>query len=255
MILIDFSFNKLLKPSLFNPKMNMSQFGPKLSKKEESTLCLECGECCKRYWITLLPNELTKLANELKVTKKEFLEKYCMLNVKIYPKSTQGVLTYPSTFFPKEIINLIKKNKFQIADSFFIVPQIVLKREEVVTQTFFNNQVKREKRNACIFIDAKNCCKAYEARPTPCRLFPFIAMPDLREQYPFCKLYQSTQKNLSIESKTYYTKVQDYFKEIDKKSFLSVWHYPPKKGLIFFSDSELGEISLEELITMTPKKN
>jgi len=234
--------------------MNISQFGSKLSKKEESTLCLECGECCKRYWITVLPSEATKLAMELNITKKEFLEKYCMLNVKIYPKSTNGILTYPSTFFPTSIINLIKKKHFQIADSFFIVPQIVLKREEVLTQTFFNNQVKREKRNACIFIDAKNACSVYNSRPAPCRLFPFIAMPDLREQYPFCKLFQSTEKNLSIESRTYYGKIQDYFKEVDKKSFLGLWRYSPKKGVLFFSDSELGEITLSELITMMPKK-
>jgi len=233
--------------------MKIGEIQPKLSKKEESTLCLECGECCKRYWITVLPTEVTKLSNELNITKRKFLEEYCELNVKIYPKSTKGVLTYPSVFFPKEIINKIKKRNFSIADSFFIVPQIVLKREEVLTQTFFNNQVKREKRNACIFIDAKNCCRVYEARPTPCRLFPFIAMPDLREQYPFCKLYQMTEKNLSIESKTYYSKVQDYFKEIDKKSFMSVWHYSPKKGILFFSDSEIGSITLDELILMMQK--
>lgn len=234
--------------------MNIDQFGQKLSKKEESNLCLECGECCKRYWITILPTEAIKLAAELKITKKEFLEKYCMLNVKIYPKSTQGILTYPSVFFPEKIINLIKKKSFSIPTSFFIVPQIVLKREEVLTQTFFNNQVKREKRNACIFIDAKNACAVYTTRPAPCRLFPFIAMPDLREQYPFCKLYQKTSKNLSIESKTYYGKIQDYFKEVDKKSFLGLWRFAPKKGTLFFSDSELGEITLEELITMMPKK-
>ena len=235
--------------------MNIPQIQPKLSKKEESALCLECGECCKRYWITILPSEITKLINELNITKKKFLENYCMLNVKIYPKTTQGILTYPSVFFPKKIIELIKKKSFTISSSFFIVPQIVLKREEVITQTFFNNKIKREKRNACIFIDAKNMCKVYSSRPTPCKLFPFIAMPDLREQYPFCKLYQKTSKDLSIESKIYYGKIQDYFKEIDKKTFLRTWTYAPKKGIIFFADSELGEITIEELITMMPKKD
>lgn len=234
--------------------MKIGENSQKLSKKEESDLCLECGECCKRYYITVLPTEVTKLANELNITKRKFLEEYCMLNVKIYPKSTEGVLTYPSVFFPSKIIQQIKKKNFLVANSFFIVPQIVLKREEVITHTFFNNKEKREKRNACIFIDAKNMCKVYQARPTPCRLFPFIAMPDLREQYPFCKLYQMTEKNLSIESKNYYSKVQDYFKEVDKKSFLSVWHYAPKKGILFFSDSEIGEITIEELIEMMPRK-
>lgn len=234
--------------------MKMSQMQPKLSRKEESDLCLECGECCKRYYITVLPIEAVKIAKELKISKKKFLEEYCELNVKIYPKSTQGVLTFPSTFFPKRVIDLINKKSFSVADSFFIVPQVVLKREEAVTQTFFKNKINREKRNACIFIDAKNMCKIYSARPTPCRLFPFIAMPDLREQYPFCGLYQRTNKDLSIESKNYYSDVQSYFKEVDRKDLFGVWHTPPRSGKIFFSDSELGKITVEELIEMMPKK-
>jgi Fe-S-cluster containining protein len=234
--------------------MKMNEISQKLSKKEESDLCLECGECCKRYYITLLPNEAVKIAKELKITKKKFLEEYCELNVKIYPKTTQGVLTFPSVFFPQNIITQIKKKNFSIADSFFIVPQVVLKREEAVTQTFFNNQAKREKRNACIFIDAKNMCKIYSSRPAPCKLFPFIAMPDLREQYPFCKLYQNTSKNLSIESKNYYSQVQDYFKEVDKKTLFGLWHTPPREGTLFFSDSLVGRITIEELTEMMPKK-
>ena len=78
-------------------------------KKKESNLCLECGECCKRYWITVLPSEVDGILKELKITKKKFLEGYCELNVKIYPKSTIGVLTYPSTF-SKRIIRLIKNS-------------------------------------------------------------------------------------------------------------------------------------------------
>ncbi|MGI6589403.1 MAG: YkgJ family cysteine cluster protein [Candidatus Iainarchaeum sp.] len=223
-------------------------------KKKESNLCLECGECCKRYWITVLPSEVDGILKELKITKKKFLEGYCELNVKIYPKSTIGVLTYPSTFFPKRIIRLIKKNSFHIADSFFVVPQVVLKRENKLTQTFFNNENKKEFRKACIFLEKNNFCKIYSKRPTPCKLFPFIAMPDLREQYPFCKLFQTSQKDFSLESKKYYSKIQKYFREVDKKSFKSIWVNPPKSGELFYSETFIGKISVEELIEMMPKK-
>jgi Fe-S-cluster containining protein len=232
-----------------------SQEMEKLSKQDESDICLSCGECCKRYYITLLPGEAPKIAKLLGKTKSDFLENDCVLNVKLFPKTTPGVLTFPSTFFPKRIIDLIKKESPQIAQSYFIVPQIVLKREEKKTFKFKNNKSIIEKRNACSFIKADNTCDIYEARPAPCRLFPFIAMPDLREQYPFCELFQKTYKNYAIESKIYYSKVQDYFKEVDSKGFSHFWRTPPKSGVLFFQEKEIGTISLEELDLMTPKKD
>jgi Fe-S-cluster containining protein len=227
----------------------------KLSKKEESDICLSCGECCKRYYITVLPEEATKISKLLGKTKKDFLENDCVLNVKLFPKTTPGVLTFPSTFFPKRIYEMIKKENPLVSESYFIVPQIVLKREEKKTFKFKNGKSIIEKRNACKFIKPENACMIYEARPAPCRLFPFIAMPDLREQYPFCELFQRTNKNYSIESKIYYSKVQDYFKEVDLKTFLSLWRNAPKTGVLFLQEKEIGNISLEELNQMTPKKD
>ncbi|MDD2531340.1 MAG: YkgJ family cysteine cluster protein [Candidatus ainarchaeum sp.] len=234
--------------------MKINENSPKHSKKEESNFCLECGECCKRYYITLLPKEVDIISKFLKISKKKFLENYCELNVKIYPKSTLGVLTYPSTFFPNKIIELIKKKSFEIPTSFFVVPQVVLKRENKLTQTFFNNEPKKDFRKACIFLEKNNFCKIYPKRPIPCKLFPFIAMPDLREQYPFCELFKNSQKDFSIESKKYYSRIQKYFKEVNKKSFKSIWFNPPKSGELFYSDTLLGKISIEELIEMMPKK-
>jgi Fe-S-cluster containining protein len=226
----------------------------KLTKKEESEYCLACGECCKKYWITVLPNEATNLSKTLNETRKTFLENRCMLHVKLFPKSTPGVLTYPTTFFPKRIYKLIEKHLPNVSDSFFVVPQVVLKREEKLTFSFKQVKTKQEKRNACIFIDADNACRVYDARPGPCRLFPFIAMDGFREQYPFCELYQLTSKNYAIESKIYYKKIQGYFQEVDKKGFFSVWRTPPAKGVLFLQDREIGEITIEELTQMMPKK-
>ncbi len=226
----------------------------KLTKKQESDFCLACGECCKRYHITVLPDEANKISKLLNKTKKDFLENDCALNVKLFPKTTPGVLTYPSTFFPKRIFDLVKKEVGIVGESYFIVPQVVLKREEKKTFKFKDKKSIIETRNACKFIRPENNCNIYEARPSPCRLFPFIAMPGLREQYPFCELFQKTYKDLSIESKIYYSKVQDYFKEIDKKGFSSFWRTPPAVGSLFLQDKEIGNISLEELHLMMPKK-
>jgi len=228
---------------------------PKLSKKEEGDTCLACGECCKRYWITVLPAEAAKIAKDLGKTRKSFLEEDCVLHVKLFPKTTPGVLTFPSTFFPKRIFDLLKKEFGVFPESFFVVPQIVLKREEKVVFNFKEKKTKQEKRNACAFIDASNACSIYDSRPSPCRLFPFIAVAGFREQYPFCELYQKTFKGYAIESRIYYKKVQAYFKEVDESTFTKFWRTPPMRGIFYLQDKVLGEISLEELEQMMPKKD
>jgi len=230
------------------------QTANKLTKKQESDICLACGECCKRYWITVLPLEANKISKLLEKTRKAFLENDCVLNVKLFPKTTPGVLTYPTTFFPKRVYDLVKKELGVVPESFFIVPQVVLKREEKKTFKFKNNKSIIEKRTACKFIRPENACDIYEARPTPCRLFPFIAMPGLREQYPFCELFQNTFKEYSIESKIYYSKVQDYFKEVDEKGFANFWRTPPTTGVLLIQDKEIGTLTLSELELMMPKK-
>jgi|GEM_PF-1107521 len=227
----------------------------KLTKSEESSLCLACGECCKRYWITVLPEEATKIAKILDKQKKDFLENDCILQVKLYPKSTPGVLTFPSTFFPKRVFDLLKRNGAGNHQSFFVVPQVVLRREEKTVFNFIEKRTKTEKRNACVFLSPENMCRVYEARPEPCKLFPFIAMPGLREQYPFCGLFKSTQKNLSVESKIYYQKIQTYFRKIDNFGFGFVWRNPPKRGVLFLNETQIGEVSLEELLQMMPKRD
>jgi len=227
----------------------------KLSKKQESDICLSCGECCKRYWITVLPEESAKISKIVKLNKKDFLEKNCLLHVKLFPKSTPGVLTFPTTFFPKRIYELLEGELGNIPESFFVVPQVVLKREQKTVFNFSEKKTKQEKRNVCIFLDSSNACAIYETRPQPCRLFPFIAVPGYREQYPFCGLFRKTFRDYSIESRIYYKKVQNYFKKVNENGFSGLWRNPPEKGLLYLQDSFLGEISLDELEEMMPKKD
>lgn len=234
--------------------MSPAPKAPKLSNKQESAICLSCGECCKRYWITVLPDEAKKVGRLRGIPLQGFLENECVLNVKLFHKTTPGILTFPTAFFPKRIFELLKKEIGVVPQSFFIVPQVVLKREEKTVFNFLQKRSKKESRFACVFLRPENACEIYDARPAPCRLFPFIAMPDYREQYPFCLLYQKTQKDYSIESKIYYKKVQEYFKAVDELGFERVWRHPPKTGFVFLGEKQIGEINLRELLEMTPKK-
>jgi len=213
----------------------------KLSEKKASDICLSCAECCKRYWITVLPEESKKISKKLKKKESAFLEENCVLLVKVYPKSVKGVLTFPTTFFPKRIVEEIKKELAELPQSFFVVPQVVLKREGT-------------EQKACNFLQEDNKCFVYSVRPEPCKLFPFIAVEGLRENYPFCGLFKATYKDLSKESEKYFKKVKKYFAEIDKKGFTKKWKNPPKKGLLFLNETKIGEITLEELEQMTSAK-
>lgn len=211
---------------------------PKLSTKKEAEICLSCGECCKRYWITVLPEESKRISKKLKLSGKQFLENNCTFHVKIYPKSVKGILTFPTTFFPQRIFNELRKEVGVVSESFFIVPQVVLKREQIMDK------------KVCSFLKEDNACTIYKVRPEPCRLFPFIAVEGIKEQYPFCELYQKTYKNLSKQSSAYFKKVKSYFKKVNDLGFVGVWKSPPKTGSLYLADKYICEISLSELNLM-----
>jgi len=202
-----------------------------LSKKQESDVCLSCGECCKRYSITILPEEATIIAKKLKLSKKKFLEEHCELFVKIYPKSTPGILTFSTAFFPKRVGEILSAYLTYLPPSFFIVPQISLKRKESI----------------CRYLNEDNTCKIYEQRPFPCRLFPFMVVPGYEENYPFCELFKKTRKNYSTKSKEYRKKMTNYFGEVNIKGFLGLWKNPPTKGKFFLNELLISGITLKQL--------
>jgi Fe-S-cluster containining protein len=209
-----------------------------LTRKQESDICLSCGECCKRYSITLLPEEATIIAKKLKLSKKKFLENYCELFVKVYPKTTPGILTFPTTFFPKKIGELLSRELTSVPGGFFVLPQIALKRKEGV----------------CRYLNKDNTCQIYNERPFPCELFPFMVVPGYEEQYPFCELFKKSNKTLPNKSKQYSKKIKIYFKQMDEKGFTKVWKSTPKKGKFFLNELLLGEITIKQLEKMMSVK-
>jgi len=209
-----------------------------LTSKQESDICLSCGECCKRYSITLLPNEATIIAKKLKISKKRFLEEHCELFVKIYPKSTPGILTYQTAFFPKRTGEILSNYLNYLPPSFFVVPQIALKRNEGI----------------CRYLNKNNTCKIYKERPFPCKLFPFMVVPGYEENYPFCELFRKTRKNYSAKSREYTKKIKTYFGEVDKKGFEQVWKNPPLKGKLFLNELLVAGLTLKQLNKMMASK-
>jgi len=209
-----------------------------LTYKQESDICLSCGECCKRYSITILPEEAIIIAKKLKISRKKFLEEHCELFVKIYPKSTPGILTYSTAFFPKRTGEVLLNYLNYLPPSFFVVPQIALKRKE----------------GECRYLNKNNSCKIYGERPFPCRLFPFMVVPGYEENYPFCELFRKTRKNYSAKSREYRKKMKKYFEEVNKKGFVKVWKYPPTKGKLFLNELLIAGLTLKQLNKMMTSK-
>jgi Fe-S-cluster containining protein len=206
----------------------------KLTAKQESSICLNCGECCKRYSITIFPEEVEKIAKKLKISKKKFLEEHCELFVKLYPKSTPGILTFSTTFFPKRVGEMLSTSLAYIPPSFFVLPQIALRR----------------KKGICRYLNKDNTCQIYKQRPYPCKLFPFMVVPGYEEQYPFCELFRKTSEDYSKQSKGYGKKLTKYFKEVDKKGINGTWKYLPKRGKLFLNEMLIGGVTLKQLEKM-----
>lgn len=210
-----------------------------LTKKQETQICLSCGECCKRYDISILPSEVKTLSSELKISKRKFLESHCELFVKVFPKSIPGVLTCPTSGFSKKILDLLYTEFDYIPKSFFVVPQITLKRKE---------------NGYCQFLNENNTCRIYKVRPIPCKLFPFLVVPGYEENYPFCELFQKTHKDYSLKSRKFQRETNEYFKEVDNKGFNKVWGFLPNNGKFFLNNSLLGEINKNQLIKILSKR-
>lgn len=210
----------------------------KLTSKQESDICLSCGECCRRYSITIFPEEVKAIAKSLNISQKKFLEKHCELFVKVYPKSIPGMLTYNTAFFPKKVGKLLEQEFNYVPNSFFVLPQISLKRAEGV----------------CRYLNKDNSCIIYNDRPFPCRLFPFMVVPGYEENYPFCELFKKSTMDYSKQSRKYSKKMKDYFKLIDEKGFFKTWRAFPPRGKLFLSDLLIGEITIKQLNKMLSYK-
>ncbi|MFH1587176.1 MAG: YkgJ family cysteine cluster protein [Candidatus Diapherotrites archaeon] len=201
--------------------------------------CERCGACCRRYWVTILPEELNRGANMLKIPEKEFVEKYTRLFLQIFPTDyRENSLEIFNEFLPKWASKKIENQLGYLPQHFLVLPTLVLKRNG----------------NDCVFYSGENGCKIHGEKPKQCGLFPFISLDgkkDFENVYLFCpglKKQANSKKGWKNLGDLHYNEIKDYFESVKKKGFLKMWNYLPEEGLILLKNKIVGEISQKEFL-------
>ncbi|MDP6670533.1 MAG: YkgJ family cysteine cluster protein, partial [archaeon] len=200
---------------------------------------LGCDECCKRYWITLLPEDANKIAKELKVSLKDFLEKECFLIAHIYPKNSKSDgLTINSKFLPSKLAEFVGKEMQPVPSHFLVLPAVTLKRDS---------------KGECVFL-SKGKCKIYPSAPPICKLFPVVALSrrSLKDIYPFCKAMLGSDAGdktgeLDREQRELVSK---YFESIKEQGFSNIWKHLPLKAVVLIEGKKELFISKEEFLQL-----
>ncbi len=204
----------------------------------EKFVCQRCLECCKRYWIALTPAEAKKQASFLQIPLKEFIQKFCVIYLQLFPSEFQeekNVLF--NSFLPKTVAAALQAKTGFLPQHLKVLPMLALQRNE----------------KACIHLDEANkACKIYSARPKQCELFPFISLKDVKDFskiYPFCVGLQKTGKfkeGWKEEQEKHFKENAEYFDSLREQEFEEFWPEIPIKGIVLFKDEELCEISRKE---------
>lgn len=185
----------------------------------------------------MLPAEVKRQARFLKLKEKDFIEKYCILHLQLFPTEyRENTLEVFNELVPKIISEKIKLHLGYLPNYFLILPILAFKRIK----------------GKCIFFNGKNnSCRIYVARPKQCSFFPFISLkeePDFLREYQFCKGLKSKGKmgkhqNLGEE---HYKEIKKYFNSVKEKGFTKVWCFYPKKGIALYRDKKISDISTKE---------
>ncbi len=201
------------------------------------SICSKCTECCKKYNITLLPEESKRISQYMNLNEKEFIENYCDLLLQFFPsfKSNNPFVVH-YTEIPKKLYKKFQEHSEK--DYFFVLPNISLK-----------------KTNKCIFLE-NGLCTVQEVKPEQCILFPFIIINEetkIKEKYLFCKLLKQgikADENAKEKSLNHYTKVKNYFELIKEKGFQQEWKELPKKGAIFLEEKQIQKITQKDFLKL-----
>jgi len=184
----------------------------------------ECkAECCKRWWITLLPHELENAAGSAGLPRREFIEAKCVLYAELYPleEKKHGIVVF-NELLPKGIAERVKEGFGSLPDFFLALPFLALKRMD----------------GKCVFLSDESQCSIYTARPRQCELFPQISLEKgkkLEELYGFCRL--TAEKDSKGLDQGHLDRLRDYFSEVEGTGFGRVWHSLPGEGVIKIGSS------------------
>ncbi len=200
------------------------------------TACARCGECCKRYAISVLPDELEVEARFLKLDPRAFTLLYTKLLVQIMPfSSANHPLALHTSMIPKPIWEKLKAAGFD-AQYAMILPMLGFKKEEY-----------------CVFFDPKSFgCTIHPVKPKQCRLFPFTSLKDNEDYskaYDFCELAAITSPtaHTKTEQDSQKQKLRNYFDAVGEKGLERVWKYLPAEGDLIYPGYFTQKITLDEL--------
>ena len=179
---------------------------------------VDCGaKCCRKWWITLLPEELDLAAGEKRVPRKQFIEDYCVLFAELIPleEMKDGIVVF-NELLPKSIAKEVESELGKVPDFFLALPFIAFRRVN----------------ENCVFLDEGSHCSIYAARPKQCELFPALSHErgkTQKESYGFCALAGSEKSGLDEE---HFNKTKHYFSEVEGRGFSRVLHNLPALGII-----------------------
>ena len=200
--------------------------------------CRRCGECCKRYYIISLPEEVEVQAKFKGLSKEEFIEKHMQLFLQFFPAEySKEKIMVSSSMVPRRILEKLEGHLGKVPDFFIALPMLVFKRRE---------------NGSCTFYDEQNSgCTIYPQRPAECRMFPFISdkkVEDYASLYPFCHgLKQGSADRSYVDlSHLHFAQVSEYFGKVQEKGFSKIWGTWPKEGVCLFTDKLVGPIAEKE---------
>ena len=200
--------------------------------------CQRCGECCKRYYIISLPNEVPGQARLKGIPEGDFIARNMQLFLQLFPaEHSEGRIMVSSSFVPRKFLEKVEGHMGRVPEFFIALPMLAFRRRED---------------GSCTFYDSHNSgCTIYGERPLECRLFPFISdkkVQDYSKLYPFCEglKHEDANKSYADLSFVHFRQVADYFGEVKENGFSALWKSWPREGVCLFTDKLLGPISEEE---------
>lgn len=191
------------------------------------------AECCKRYWVTVLPSELSRIIDFTKISEKKFVEENCVLFAELIPLNEKGTgIVLFNELLPKKIALKVKECLGFTPGFFLALPFMAFKRVG----------------GKCIFLNEKNLCKIHQVKPKQCELFPELSFGRLNpgKIYSFCL---KARKAKSGVNKEHFEKIKSYFIELELNGFSKLWKRAPQNGIIRVRPN-FFRVSKKEFLTL-----
>lgn len=193
----------------------------------------ECNaECCRRWWITLLPKELERAVAFTGLPRKRFVEEKCVLFAELFPlnKKKNGIVIF-SGLLPEHLAVQVRESFGFLPDFFLALPALAFKRAG----------------KKCVFLDKSNLCSIYPVRPRQCSLFPDLSVEGKpSELYGFCPLALKAKGGLDSE---HFQRLSHYYSEVEGRGFSVMWAHLPREGIISVQGSEF-RVSRQEFLEL-----